>query len=49
MNYKIQQKHLRVKLLSLYYIANAGHIACLLSCIDLLIALFEINNINEQN
>ena len=48
MNYKMQQKHLREKLLSLYFIANAGHIACSLSCIDLLIALFEIKNINER-
>ncbi len=42
------QKNIRLKLLSLYYKANAGHIACSLSCIDLLIALFEIKKINER-
>ncbi|RZM00429.1 MAG: transketolase, partial [Pedobacter sp.] len=32
------QGHLRLKLLSLYHRAHAGHIGCSLSCIDLIIA-----------
>src|SRR4051812_39662889 len=42
------QKELRKNLLSLYYKVNAGHIACSLSCIDLLISLFEIKSQNER-
>lgn len=48
MDYKKKQAELRVKLLSLYYHANAGHIGCSLSCIDLLIALFEIKTETER-
>ena len=48
MHYIQTQKALREKLLSLYFEANAGHIACSLSCIDLLIALFEIKTKNER-
>lgn len=43
-----KQLQLRKNLLSLYYQANAGHIGCSLSCIDILIALFEIKNKNES-
>ncbi len=48
MEYKNKQKILRKKLLSLYFEANAGHIGCSLSCIDLLIALFEIKTVSER-
>ncbi len=48
MQYRNKQKRLRQKLLLLYFEANAGHIACSLSCIDLLIALFEIKSNNER-
>lgn len=48
MNYINVQKELRKTLLSLYYKANAGHIGCSLSCIDLLIALFSIKTPNER-
>jgi len=48
MHYKNKQKELREKLLSLYFEANAGHIGCSLSCIDLLIALFEIKTKQER-
>jgi transketolase len=48
MRYKTKQKELREKLLALYYGANAGHIACSLSCIDLLLALFEVKTKNER-
>ena len=48
MNYIHTQKELRKKLLALYYNANAGHIGCSLSCIDLLIALFHIKTANER-
>lgn len=48
MNYKAKQKELREKLLSLYFEVNAGHIACSLSCIDLLIALFDIKTKQER-
>lgn len=48
MIYLDKQKLLRKKLLSLYYEANVGHIASSLSCIDLLIGLFENKKINER-
>lgn len=48
MQFKGKQKSLREKLLSLYFEANAGHIGCSLSCIDLLIALFEIKSTEER-
>ncbi|MES2837553.1 MAG: 1-deoxy-D-xylulose-5-phosphate synthase N-terminal domain-containing protein [Bacteroidota bacterium] len=38
----------RKKLLELYFNANAGHIGSSLSCIDLLIGLFEIKTTNER-
>lgn len=39
---------LRRKLLDMYYKANAGHIGCSLSCLDILIALFEIKTQQEK-
>lgn len=48
MKYRTTQLEYRKKLLALYFNANAGHIGCSLSCIDLLIALFEIKTINER-
>lgn len=45
---RLLQGKLRSKLLELYYNANAGHIGCSLSCIDLLIALFEIKSSDER-
>lgn len=47
-NFINKQKQLRRQLLSVYYKANAGHIGCALSCIDLLIALFEIKSKDER-
>ncbi len=34
------KKKLRLKILELYYISNAGHIGCSLSCIDILISIY---------
>jgi transketolase len=34
---------LRLKILEMYYAANAGHIGCSLSCIDILIAVLFLN------
>jgi transketolase len=48
MNHRIKQFEYRKKLLELYYNANAGHIGCSLSCIDILIALFEIKSEQER-
>lgn len=48
MNYKKIQLELRRKLLSLYHSVNAGHIACSLSCLDLLIALFHVKSESER-
>ena len=48
MNFNDKQIDFRKKLLTLYKNANAGHIGCSLSCIDLLIALFEIKTQNER-
>lgn len=48
MDFITTQKELRRKLLSLYYNVNAGHIACSLSCLDLLIALFHGKTENER-
>ena len=42
------KKTLRENLLALYYNVNAGHIACSLSCIDLLIALFDVKTKTER-
>lgn len=39
---------LRNTLLSMYFKANAGHIGSALSCIDILIALFEIKKTDER-
>lgn len=48
MDFIIKQKELRKKLLTLYFRVNAGHIACSLSCVDLLIALFHLKLENER-
>lgn len=48
MTYVTQQLEYRKKLLALYYGANAGHIGCSLSCIDILIALFEVKLQTER-
>lgn len=48
MEYAQKQLEIRQKVLSLYYNANAGHIGSSLSCIDLLIALFEQKQENER-
>ena len=42
------QLQLRHKLLKLYFDANCGHIACSLSCLDLLIALFNQKRTQEH-
>lgn len=42
------QLSLRRKLLKLYFDAKCGHIACSLSCIDLLIALFGQKSVSER-
>ncbi len=44
----LKQLDYRKALLSLYYKANAGHIGSSLSCIDLLIVLFENKSANER-
>lgn len=44
----IKQLQLRKSLLQLYYQANAGHIACSLSCIDILIAFFNSKTEQER-
>jgi transketolase len=38
LTYKQQSGQLRLKLLEMYFKANAGHIGCSLSCIDLMVA-----------
>jgi transketolase len=43
LQHKIIQKKLRLKLLEMYKTANAGHIGCSLSCIDLIIASLVLN------
>ena len=48
MNFNSKQIKYRIKLLELYYGANAGHIGCSLSCIDILIALFQIKTQDER-
>ena len=48
MEYIPLQKSTRKKLLSLYHKANAGHIGCALSCIDILIALFDVKSKDER-
>jgi transketolase len=47
MNYRYKQKSLRKKLLSLYFQAKVGHIGSALSCLDLLIVLFDQKKENE--
>jgi transketolase len=42
------QFELRTKLLEVYYNANAGHIGSSLSCIDILISIFEVKNNDEK-
>ncbi|MBE9464528.1 transketolase [Dyadobacter subterraneus] len=39
---------LRLKILGLYHQANAGHIGCSLSCIDLMIAILFLNKSEED-
>ena len=41
MDYRQLQGELRRQILALHFQANSGHIGCSLSCIDLLIAIFE--------
>ena len=48
MSLKSKQKLLRKNLLSLYYTAKVGHIGSSLSCLDLLIALFQKKEKNEN-
>lgn len=43
-----KQKQLRKKLLSMYYFAGVGHVGSSLSCLDVLIALYEIKKESEQ-
>lgn len=40
--------NLRLKILGLYHKANAGHIGCSLSCIDLMIAILFLNKSQED-
>lgn len=47
MSLTIKQKQLRKKLLSMYHFAEVGHIGSSLSCLDLLIALYESKKENE--
>jgi len=42
------QGNLRLRVLEMYNAANAGHIACSLSCIDLLIAAFLNNKLPDE-
>lgn len=44
----MKQYEYRKKLLQMYYNANAGHIACSLSCMDILIALFDVKSGSER-
>ncbi len=39
---------LRLKILGLYHMANAGHIGCSLSCIDLMIAILFLNKSEDD-
>ncbi|MCF8299164.1 MAG: transketolase [Saprospiraceae bacterium] len=49
MDWKAINKDLRLKILELYFNANAGHIACSLSCVELLSALFlELKETGEE-
>ena len=48
MNFKNTQYLSRIKLLNIYYKANAGHIGSSLSCIDIIISLFKIKSTNER-
>jgi transketolase len=48
MDYQQKKYDYRKKLLTIYYNANAGHIGCSLSCMDILIALFEIKANRER-
>lgn len=41
-------KELRLRILELYHSAGAGHIACSLSCIDLLFAVFSAKQANDR-
>ena len=44
----MKQLDLRRRLLKLYFDAKCGHIACSLSCLDLLIALFGQKKEDER-
>ncbi len=48
MNFNNKKIDYRKKILALYHGVNAGHIGSSLSCIDLLIAIFEIKTSEEQ-
>lgn len=49
MDWKEINKDLRLKILEMYFVANAGHIACSLSCVELLSALFlELKETGEE-
>jgi len=39
---------LRLKLVSIYNKANCGHIACSLSCIDVIYSIFKVKNFEEK-
>lgn len=45
---KTLQGNLRLNILALYKSANAGHIGCSLSCIDLMIAVFKDNKKKDE-
>jgi len=47
--YNTLQRDLRLKILELYYKADAGHIGCSLSCIDLLIGSMILNKKKEED
>ena len=48
-NHKPVQLELRRKILELHYKANAGHIGCSLSCIDILIATLILQKTDEDS
>lgn len=43
-----QQRHIRQRLLELYYGASCGHIACSLSCVDIVYAAYAWKAVGEQ-
>ena len=48
MELNLLSKHLRRQIIDMYYTANAGHIACSLSCIDVLANLFTQHKEEED-